>query len=368
MRNNMNELLKRLICARSSQRDGEFEVAGVISDEFDSMGVESVVDVWEEKRANVTGWIRSKGDHPALLIGCHLDVVPPGQAEWEIEPFDGVESDGKIFGRGAVDMKGGIAAAMEAMRRVVKSGEDLKGDVIFAGTAGEETDSCGAKRFVENFSCPDEGIAGVLIPEPTNFQIVSEHRGLFWPRIITYGKPAHGSTPQLGVNAISSMRKVMDRLDEIELKDGCTISLNTISGGEATNVVPDECVLNVDIRTLAGQEHDEIIRQIKGIFSELENEDENFRARLEVERNVGPLKTDESLEFVKKLKQAADIDETISVGYCTDAPFFERLGASVLIFGPGDNLLCHKPDEYIESADLERGAAVFERIIRAFCC
>ena len=101
----------------------------------------------DKNRANIVVRFKIEGDKPALLFASHLDVVPTGTARWKYPPFEATEVDGKIFGRGASDMKGGIAAAITAICEIVKSGTKLKGDIIFAATAGEETDSCGAKRF-----------------------------------------------------------------------------------------------------------------------------------------------------------------------------------------------------------------------------
>ena len=115
-------------------------------------------------------------------------------------------------------MKGGLTAAVGAIKRVVKSEVQLKGDIVLVGAAGEETDSCGSKRFVEASVVEPGNICGVVLPEPTDFEVVTAHRGMLWLEVTTRGKTAHGSTPQLGVNAISSMRRFLDELEEFKSK------------------------------------------------------------------------------------------------------------------------------------------------------
>ena len=220
----MKELLKKLIQAKTTTENGELAAAEVIADEFGRAGINSRIDNWDQIRANIITRIESAGQRAGLLFACHLDVVGPGEAAWKNPAFSAVETDGKIYGRGAVDMKGGTAAAVIAIRQIVESGVKLKGDIVFAAVAGEETDSAGASRFVDDKNLMKEltpqGLAGVIIPEPTDFEVITAHRGMLWLQISTKGKAAHSSTPQLGVNAIDSMRRVLNELESYEIKAG----------------------------------------------------------------------------------------------------------------------------------------------------
>ena len=274
----MKELLKKLIQAQTTAETGELAASEIISTEFARFGIESQIDTWESTRANVIARVKSAGKRAALLFACHHDVVGPGETLWKHPPFEAVESDRKIYGRGSTDMKGGIAAAVTAICRIVSSGTKLQGDIIFAAAAGEETDSAGAERFVHNCSWLPE-LAGVVIPEPTDFSIVTAHRGMLWLEVVTTGKSAHGSTPQLGVNAITSMRHFLNELEKYdisaeshELLGRCSMSVNTIAGGKTLNVVPDKCVLGIDIRTIPGVKHKQIIANIERIFARLKSE------------------------------------------------------------------------------------------------
>ncbi|GAH51998.1 unnamed protein product, partial [marine sediment metagenome] len=271
----MKKLLRKLIGAETTTQKGELAAAEIISAELGRSGIDSRIDNWDGTRANITARVpqaqvpqarvTSAGGKQALLFACHLDVVGAGEASWKYPAFAAVESDGKIHGRGSADMKGGIAAAVTAIGEIVDSGMKLQGDIILFGAAGEETDSCGTKRFVRNFGGMPS-LAGVVIPEPTDFEIITAHRGMLWLKVTTKGKAAHGSTPQLGVNAIASMKALLGELENYEiafepheLLGGCSMSINTIAGGKAINVVPDKCDIGIDIRTLPAQNRQAII-------------------------------------------------------------------------------------------------------------
>jgi succinyl-diaminopimelate desuccinylase len=153
---------------------------------------------------------------PRGYVRCHLDVVGPGEETWNHPPFEAVEKEGRIYGRGALDMKGGIAAVVAAICNVVDSRAALQGDIVFAATAGEETDSSGVQRFMQHHSRLPS-LAGVVVPEPTDLSVVTAHRGLFWLKITTRGKAAHSSMPERGVNAITSMKRVLDALEQYQI-------------------------------------------------------------------------------------------------------------------------------------------------------
>ena len=373
----MKKLLRRLIGAETTAQKGELAAAEIISAELGRSGIDCRIDSWDGTRANIIAQVpqaqvSSAGRKGALLFACHLDVVGAGEASWKYPPFAATESDGKIYGRGSADMKGGIAAAVTAIGQIADSGMKLQGDIILFGAAGEETDSCGTKRFVRNFGGTAEFI-GVIIPEPTDFEIITAHRGMLWLKVTTKGKAAHGSTPQLGVNAIASMRSVLNELENYEiafepheLLGGCSMSINTISGGKAINVVPDKCDIGIDIRTLPAQNRLAIIADFEKIFAKLRQENPQFEAQVSIVREVGALETDCRCDFVRAFCSAVGINETCAVGFTTDGPYFASLGAPVVIFGPGKPELAHKPDEYIDIDDVEKAVEYYKNIILKF--
>ena len=369
----MKELLKRLIKAETTAESGELAAAEVISADFGPLGVDITVDGWGPDRANVVVRVQSSGRNAGLLFACHLDVVGPGKAKWEHQPFGAEEKEGRIYGRGAADMKGGIAAAVTAIRQIIDSGVKLEGDIVFLGAAGEESDSCGAKRFMEGFGRKLPELAGVVIPEPTDFDVVTAHRGMLWLKAVTRGKAAHGSAPEMGVNAIASMKAFLNELDNYEIEvtphellGECSMSVNTIAGGKEINIVPDECEVGIDIRTLPGQGSQVIIDDFKKMFAKLKRENPQFEAEVSVIREVGAMETDNESDFVRDFCSVVGASETKAVGFTTDGPHFGQLGAPVVIFGPGKPELCHKPDEYIDISDVEKAVEYYKDIILKF--
>ena len=368
----MKELLKELIEAESTPEKGELAAAEVISTELGRSGINSRIDTWDSARANIVAHVKSTGSRAALLFACHLDVVGPGEAAWKHPPFGAVESNGRIYGRGSVDMKGPTAAIVSAIRRIVDSGAKLQGDLILLGCAGEETDSCGAIRFAcDHRELPE--LAGVIVPEPTDFAVVTAHRGMLWLEVTTKGKAAHSSAPQLGVNAINSMRLILNELENYqvpvephELLGKCSMSINTITGGKALNVVPDKCSIRIDIRTLPGQNNQDVVADFERVFAGLKSRDAQFDAEVSVLREMHALETDCGCDFVKDFCSCVGANETKAVGFATDAPHFVPLGAPAVIFGPGKPTLCHKSDEYIDVADLEKAAEYYRQVILSF--
>ena len=367
------ELLRKLVQAETTAQNGESAAAEIISDELARSGIDCRIDSWGDNRANLTAQVKSDGRKNGLLFLCHLDVVAAGEVGWRYPAFAGVESEGKIYGRGSVDMKGGIAAAVTAIREIVDSAVKLEGDIIFFAAAGEETDSCGARRFISNSDNKLLKIAGVVVPEPTGFEVVTAHRGILWLEVKTKGRSAHSSTPELGVNAITSMKLLLNELDNYKIRfvphkrlGNCSMSINTIAGGKEINVVPDKCTIGIDIRTLPGQNHREIISDFEKFFAKLKQKNPQFEASVSIMREVGALETDSNCDFVRDFCSVVGAGETKAVGFTTDGPHFAPLGAPIVIFGPGKTQLAHKPDEYIDIADVEKAVEYYKNIILKF--
>ena len=365
----MENLLKKLIASAPTDENGELKAAEVLVDYFKQHGVKAEIDCWDETRASVVAAIGSESpDTPTLVFGVHLDVVPASAENWDTNPFEPVEKDGCIYGRGSVDMQGGICAAAAMLVEIAQSGAKLNGRIVFAATAGEETDSCGVKRFIETHKIANP--VGVIIAEPTGLEILRAHRGILWLNVETAGKTAHGSMPHLGINAIEKMNAFLNRLKDYKiphtphsLLGGCSMSINGITGGSATNIVPESCAVELDIRTLPGQDHNEVIESLEAICDELHRGDAEFKATISIIRAVGALETDENNSFVQAICDATGITETKAAGFTTDGPYFAKLGAPVVIFGPGDGSMCHKPNEHIEVTQVEAAKNYYKKII-----
>lgn len=352
--------LQRLISFNTTNPPGEeMAMAVYIEETMNSLGICSHIDELETDRANVIGCVRGSGDHRALLLNGHLDVVPPGEIPWEHDPFGGEIENGRIYGRGASDMKSGLAALIMAVGLIIKSGIKLKGDLLIAGTAGEETDSIGAWQLLQNGYLQNVGAA--VIAEPSNLKIFSATKGALWLQFITTGATAHGSMPDQGNNAIIQMTALINELMKYDFGAVShdflghpTMNIGTIQGGVKTNVVPDSCILNVDIRTVPGQDHKQIITDMNKLLEQLSQTVDGFHGELQITNNRPPVETDPGCSLMQTgiiaARKALGADlEPCGVNYYTDGSIFmPELGIPVLWLGPGDEKTAHKPDEYVE--------------------
>src|SRR6266704_5720784 len=205
------QLTRDLVRMRSINPPGdEAAVATYVAERCERAGMfADTVPHEEAGRASVVGGLRGTGERPALLFSGHLDTVPAGE-NWQHDILAAEVSDGKIWGLGTTDMKPGVAAMVVAMEAIRRTGVALQGDLLLAGTAGEEVDSMGAQRLVQQQKLPDVGL--MIIGEPTTNRVFTAGKGVLWLELNTKGKTAHGSMPHLGVNAIMHMNRLLQAL------------------------------------------------------------------------------------------------------------------------------------------------------------
>ncbi|AYD39682.1 M20 family peptidase [Clostridium fermenticellae] len=354
--------LKELIKIDSVNPPGnEEKVARVIADKLKKNSIECKMRSLDSNRAYLIARLKGKGHKKSLIYCGHMDTVPPGDISWKHQPFTAEEVNNCIYGRGASDMKSGLAALTIAMIEIAKSKVTLEGDLVLAATAGEEVDSLGARVMIEDGILNDAG--AMIIGEPTNNKIVVAHKGALWIEIISYGKTAHGSMPDQGINAIDNMNIFINTLNnkfkfkyrEDILLGIPTINLGTINGGVRTNVVPDMCSLKIDIRTVPGQKHQEILHDIEVLLKDIE-QNSNAKFDLKVLNDLASVGTSKEDSLIKLALSAANElfnseHDVNGVRYYTDASVFvPKLGNNlpVLFYGPGNETMAHKPDEYVE--------------------
>ena len=372
------DLLRELIRLRSVNPPGnEVEVAGAIARWAEGRGLEAGLVSVAEDRPNVLVRLVGTGERPAVMLSGHTDTVPPGEVPWDHDAFSGDLEDGVVWGRGAVDMKGGVAAMLVAMAALARRGWRPRGDVRFVGTVGEEVDCVGAEHFRSADGLT--GVGWIVIGEPTNLDVVAAHRGALWLEIVAHGKTAHGSMPQLGVNAILHLAELLRWLNErrfpyVEhpLLEPPTVNVGTISGGIKTNVVPDRCVATVDLRTLPGQDHAEILRDVRDLAAELVSTVPELKVDVRVVNDMPSVETptDHPIVLETRAAVAAALGAEPRVRgatYYTDGGVFAPAGVPMVIFGPGDDRLAHQPNERVEVVqvvDAVRAyAAILERLL-----
>ena len=324
-------------------------------------------------RASAFARLKGSGELPALVFNGHIDVVPVGAGEWRHAPFEGVVQDGKLWGRGSADMKGGVAAMLMAARAIATSGLNLRGDLVLAATAGEEVDMLGATVIAAR---PDLGLLqAIIISEPTSNRLGLAERGVFWVEFTTHGKTAHGSTPELGRNAIAMMMTLLSEFERLTIPftphpvlGHFTRSINTIQGGVKINVVPDRCVATVDMRTVPGQDHRAMLRQLQALIAELERHSPDFQASVRLVSDLPAVETSPDEPVVQRFAEiAAQVmgkpPEPERVRFATEACIFvPALHVPNIIFGPGDAALAHQPDEFIEIDEMVKAARVYAAV------
>jgi succinyl-diaminopimelate desuccinylase len=349
-----------LIRCRSWNPPGdEAAVAALVGEKLDSFGMEVETAPLSPSRHNVYGRLPGRGNGPGnLLLAAHLDTVPPGHGAWHHDPLSAALEGGRIYGRGASDMKGGLAAIVLAAGALAQSGFEPSSDLILAGTVGEEVDCRGAEALIEDGLLEDA--SALAIPEPSGLDLYTAHKGALWVRIETVGRAAHGAHPDLGVNAILQMKRVIDRiLDAIwdaspaPLLGRPTLNVATIHGGAKTNVVPDQCELTIDFRTLPGQSHAELVGRVRAILDELGAEDETYEAHLEVINDRPAVSTPPEEPFVEAAREVGralwgrSMTPT-GASYFTDASVLAPAsGLPVVILGPGEPDQAHQTDEWV---------------------
>ncbi len=347
--------LQEMIQIDSSNPPGnEDKVSKMLAERCESAGIPYKIIQVEPGRSNFE--IRLKGESDGKLIFCgHMDTVLPGEQPWMYSPFSGEIAGDKLYGRGASDMKSGLAAMYLAVESLFKEGRKLPNEIVFLATAGEEVDSCGARTYLENETM--ENAEGLVIGEPTNEKVVIGHKGALWIEIVTIGKTAHGSMPDKGINAVEWMHKVIDMLDSLKKKwkisaeplGDSSLAVTKINGGVQTNVIPDRCSMSVDIRSVPPQSHEQLLTEIKNNLNELFSEEgsPDFSVNLQLDRPA--ILTDESDKLIRLALDLKKQDSLYGVSYYTDAAVLNpESRIPTLIYGPGDESLAHQPNEYVD--------------------
>jgi len=365
------ELCSRLIQLKTVNPPGdELPAAQLVLDFLKPVGFEGELLSQGMGRATAMARLHGSGDRPAVVFNGHLDVVPVGAQPWRYDPFAGEIAGGKVWGRGAADMKGGLAALLVAAKVVAQSRLPLQGDLLVTATAGEEVDMLGATTII---ALPDlHPWQVIIIAEPTSNQLGLSERGVLWIEFTTIGKTAHGSTPELGHNAVMMMVALLSELDRLQIPfrphpvlGSFSRSINTIQGGVMVNVVPDHCTATVDLRTVPGQDHTRLIEQLQTFLDSLEKRIPDFRASLRIVTDLPAVETPSDAPPVQLFADAVQevihhpVEEQV-VRFATEASIFvPALKVPAIIFGPGDAALAHQPDEFIEVEKMVQAAQIY---------
>lgn len=356
------ELLEELIAIDSVNPSlvpggaGEAEIAQRIVAELRSFGAAVEVQEIAPRRVNVIGILEANTPGRSLMLCGHSDTVG---VDGMTAPFDPVERDGKLYGRGAQDMKGGVAAILAAARTIAERNLLRAGKLVVAMVADEEHASLGAEYLVQSLRCD-----AAIICEPTDLAVGIGHKGFEWVDVETHGVAAHGSRPDEGVDAIVMMGRVLAGIEALDRRFSTlpphpllgrpSVHASLIHGGRELSTYPDRCTLSIERRTVEGER--------EGILlEELEASGLGPRASARLTFTRRPYLTPETCELLQLLP-----GPRTALSFWTDAAIFGNAGTPTVVYGPGGAGL-HSIEEYVRINEVITCKDVLVDVATRFC-
>jgi len=352
---------------------GELKIARHVAEFLKNVGLEAEVVEAAPRRFNAVGVLRGRGGGPRLMFNGHLDTVGVDGMEG---PFSARVEGGRLYGRGAEDMKGGLAAALTAVEALAQAGP-LDGDVIVAAVADEEYESAGTRATLRNGVSADAAI----VMEPTGLEVVTAHKGFAWAEVKTQGRAAHGSRPEEGRDAIAFMGRVLGEIERLQAKLSAapghpllghgSVHASLISGGQEQSSYPSECSLSLERRLLPGEDATTFDRELRETVSRLSSEDPRFRANYRLSYSALALETERESLIARTVYECARriAGPRVKFGgqsFWTDAALLRAAGIPSALFGPGGSGL-HSPVEYVRLDDVALCAESLVACARVFC-
>jgi acetylornithine deacetylase len=363
-------LLERLVSIDSVNPGlggpGEAEIAAFVAEWAGSAGLEVEIEEAAPGRPNVIATARGSGGGRTLLLNAHTDTVGFGGMA---DPLVPRVQAGRLYGRGAYDMKGGLAACLVAAAEAAKRG--LAGDVVVAAVVDEELSSVGTQSVLKRVRAD-----AAIVAEPTEMRVAIAHKGFVAFEIETHGRAAHGSRPDLGVDAIAKMGHVLVGLAALDrtlrehpthpLLGSGSLHAGVVAGGSEFSTYPERCLLQAERRTLPGEPIQQIESEIQGLLDRLRATDDDFKGTWRVVAARHPYEVSRGEEIVRLVGEYAGAPEPVGASFWTDAALIGELMVPTVVFGPGGEG-AHAAVEWVSIADVERCAAVLVSVAAEFC-
>ncbi|SMP59982.1 M20 family metallopeptidase [Anoxynatronum buryatiense] len=357
----------------------EEAVAGLVADTLRTMGLKVTMEEVVPGRPNVVGILEGGSPGKTLLMEGHTDVVTAGDLdEWTEDPFGGDIKGERIYGRGACDTKGNLAAAIMAVKAIQDAGIPFKGRILLCIPVDEEGLMLGIKDFIKRGWA--DAVDAAIICEPEENHLCITQKGALRIALRVFGKMAHGAMPLAGINPNWGMAAVITGLEKLEQAEIQRLGKDPLLGypsitptilkapykGEAQiNVIPKECYMTLDIRTIPGQEHSVLIGQIQDILDRISGERPDFKAEMEVLEERPWTATDKEHPVVKAMdrayRQVTGKEPTYNgVPGATDGTFLHAWkNIPIITTGAGDRLIPHQADEYVDIPQLVEACRLF---------
>lgn len=363
-------LLASAVRAESSNPPGDTrKVAELIAARLRERSIDFQFLADEPRKPNILARIGTGA--PEVLFTSHMDTVPAGDRRtWRRDPFSGEVVGTRLYGRGSADAKASLVAMVGAIEALIPV-LPLHGTLSFTAVSDEEVGGVKGTEFLVDRGLlrPDH----VVVGEITGNHLAVAEKGVVWIRITTHGRAAHGSTPWEGSNAISHMVRVLSAIEQqvgAQLKTRshplvppASLSIGTIRGGIATNVVADWCEATIDRRTLPGENLPEAIAEIERVLAQLEKEDRTLQTDVEVLQSGPALETSPETHIVRLAQEIARelhlSPDVVGYPQASDGRFFAERGVPTIIFGPGSPEVAHTPDEFVEIDDVLTAAQFY---------
>lgn len=338
-----------------------------------ALGMEITEFEPEPGRVSVVGRLRGTGGGRSLLLYGHIDTVGVTGMP---EPFSATVRDGKLYGRGSYDMKCGVAACLAAVKSLRDEGTALRGDVLIAGVADEETASIGMADVLRHVTAD-----AAIVTEPTELRVCLAHRGFSWIEVETLGVAAHGSRFDLGIDANMRMGRFLARLDTLEqelrarpphvLVGPPSLHAATLHGGTGVSTYADRCRLEIERRTVPGETEEQVLAEIRAITDALAAEDPTFRATVRAMLTRSSFEVDRDADIVTAVLGAAESvlgakPTVIGEPYWMDAALLSAAGIDTVVVGPS-GAGAHALEEWVDLESVEKVASILARAATQFC-
>ncbi len=353
---------------------GEAEIAAYVTDNLSSIGLETKTYEVEPGRVNAVGRLKGSGSGRSLLLNAHLDTV--GVEGMVGDPFGAEIQAGKLYGRGAQDMKGSLAAMMGAAKALVDAGIKLGGDLFITGVADEEFASIGTQNLLKHVTAD-----AAIVTEPTDLQLCRAHRGFIWYDVETIGRAAHGSRYDEGIDANMRMGRFLGLLDNLEqelrqrpehpILGTPSLHAARLQGGSEVSIYAAHCLLQIERRTVPGETEPQITAELQTIIDQLADTDPTFKATVQPKFERDPFEIGPEAEIVNALENAieghlAQVSPHIGATFWTDAAFFAAAGIETALIGPiGGGL--HSKEEWVEIQSVVDLATILAQVAENYC-
>jgi acetylornithine deacetylase len=372
------EILDRLVAFDTTSSRSNLELIRWVAAYLDGYGIVSSLSAAFEGKANLFATI-GPADRGGVILSGHTDVVPVAGQAWDSDPFRLTERDGGFYGRGSADMKGFIALVLAQVPEMVR--RKLPVPLHLALTHDEETGCFGAPALIRDLPAGTARPRLAIVGEPTSMQVANAQKGCSFFRTRVTGRDGHSSAPERGINAIVAAAEIVGEIERLAAEarararpesgfdpPNTTLSIGTIAGGTAVNIIARECAFDWDLRTLPEDDaaalktridrfiETDLLPRMRAVFPDAAVETETVVA-------VPPLVPDAGSPAEALARRLTGANTTTTVSFATEAGLYQQAGIPAIVCGPGSIDVAHKPNEYITRTELAAGQAFLDRLL-----